>query len=668
MPTLTTPSVHDPEGLAREVVALREQVAELQRQLGRFAQEGASRPMSGMTMSMSEREELLLEAERIAHMGSWVWDVESGAVSWSDELFRILGYDPERDRPSAEAYFQALHPDDRAAVMAASSEVAVTGIAPRASYRVLRPDGSVRHVQSHGAALFDGQGELKRVVGTLLDVTEAREQGARLEHALQLLEDAQELAHLGTWESDLTTGRIEWSPELYRILGLSPDLRPSRETLIAATHPEDRATLLSHVEDLLAARLEGTEPPIDIRLVRPDGAVRHVRIRSRSERDAEGRVVSRRGIVLDVTDATLLHQRLARAEKMETIGRLAGGVAHEFNNIMTVIHVGADLLAEAPTPDPEILAQTRAAVASARELTSRLLAFGRQSTLRPRRVDLNEVVRDTLRLVTRVLGAHIAVDVALDPALPGATLDPHLTGQALINLLLNARDATPRGGRILVSTRALRGPAGTTVEIGVRDGGHGIDAAVRDRIFEPFFTTKHEGHGTGLGLAMVQGAVEQQGGTVAFESGPSGTLFVLRFPGDGEAVASVPQPTARAAPRALRILVVEDQPHVAMLVQKLLERSGHAVATALLPSQALAWYRDNRHAVDLIISDVLMPEMSGVELVERLAADGALPPVLFMSGYGAEASHAIGPDRVILAKPFTLAELAQAIGRVMGAA
>ncbi|MCC6625019.1 MAG: PAS domain-containing protein [Deltaproteobacteria bacterium] len=666
MSTLTTPSVHDPEALAREVLALREQVADLQRRLGRYAEAGGARPMSGMSVSISEREELLVEAERIAHMGSWVWDLESGAVSWSDELYRILGYDPEVDRPSADLYFQAIHPDDRAAVMEASREAAVTGIAPRADYRVLRRDGTTRHVLTHGAALFDEAGELKRIVGTLIDVTESREQAARLEHALQLLQDAQDMAQLGTWSSDLTRQTLSWSPELYRILGVPADAPPATDAFFARIHPDDHATLRAHVERLLAG-VANTEPPVDVRVVRPDGGLRHVRIRSRSERDAEGRVVMRRGIVQDVTDAVTLHQRVARAEKMETIGRLAGGIAHEFNNIMTVIHVGADLLAESPEPDAEIIEQIRMAVASARELTSRLLAFGRQSTLRPRRVDVNDVVRDTLRLVTRILGAHITLDVVLEPDLPTATLDAHLTGQAIINLVLNARDAMPRGGRIVVSTRAVREARGTFVEVGVLDSGPGIDVALRDRIFEPFFTTKHEGHGTGLGLSMVQGAVEQQGGTVDFDSSPSGTLFVLRFPADDAAGAHRhDRAESGASARSLRILVVEDQESVAVLVQKLLERSGHRVTACLLPSQAITWYREHTRELDLVVSDVLMPEMSGVELVERLGHIAPLPAVLFMSGYGAEASHTLGRDRVVLSKPFTHAELLAAIARVTG--
>ncbi len=655
------------DALIQENARLRAHVLELRRRMARQDEGGEVRTMSGLDVSISDREELLVEAERIVHMGSWVWDIEGNSVAWSDELYRILGYDPETEPPTRERFFAALHPQDRERIMQDSAHVAATGLLGEGLFRVMRRDGTTRYVQANGSVIFDGAGTMKRIVGTILDITERHVAALALERAHRQLQDAQAQAHLGSWGLDFNTQERIWSPELFRILGIDGDAPPPREAMAAFLHPDDGpavAALTARVQ----AHIEASEP-VDIRIVRPDGNVRNVRITYAFDRDNDGKVCAVRGIMHDVTDLTALQKRLALAERMEMIGRLAGGIAHDFNNIMTVIHGGAELLG-APehdwdTGDLEIISQIKTAVASARDLTSRLLAFGRQSAVRLKRVDPNQIVRDTVRLVTRILGEHITVETRLADDAPHAMLDTHLTSQALINLFINARDAMPGGGRIYATTRRVDGPAGPLVEIGVRDTGPGIAANLREKVFEPFFTTKHEGHGTGLGLAMVQGAVEQLGGSITLESGPDGTLFVMRFAaaaGDQVSDASSVRKHVEAQ-RRLRIMVVEDQESLAVMVQRLLKRAGHEVYICTSPGAAIEHFRGAGRDVDLVLSDVLMPEMSGMELIDRLQAIAPLPRVVFMSGYGAEAVRTLGHDRIVLAKPFTNAELLGAIER-----
>lgn len=651
-----------------EVMALREHIVDLQRRMARYEEGGEKRRMSGLDVSISEREELLVEAERIVHMGSWVWDVDSDSVSWSDELYRILGYDPETEPASRERFYQAVHPLDQARLMAGSREVLETGRVGEGHFRMLRKDGAIRHTLANGAVLFDADGRLRRIVGTILDITDRHEPALKLEQANRLLQEAQALAQLGSFSYDVASESRHWSPELYRIMGVDPALPLTRTTFQEQVHPDDLPLLKALAGRIDARPPTATDDPIDFRIVRPDGSVRHLRLRSTYEPGKDGAITGVRGIVQDMTEVTLLQKRLAQAERMEMIGRLAGGIAHDFNNIMMVIHGGAELLSNTDPADAEILAQMKAAVRSARDLTGRLLAFGRQSALRPQRLDPNKIVNDTVLLVTRILGEHVTLDLQLDPDVPAATLDKHLTSQALVNLIINARDAMPGGGRIVLTTRRVDGPAGLLVEFGVRDSGPGIAANLRDKVFEPFFTTKHEGHGTGLGLAMVQGAVEQQGGSITLESGADGTLFLLRFaaaPEDVTATASPTKPLATNEQRRLRILVVEDQETLAYMVQRLLRRAGHDAWVCTLPSAAIELYRQRGHEFDLILSDVLMPEMSGMELVDRLAAIAPLPRVAFMSGYGAEAGRTLGHDRIVLAKPFTNQELLATIARVM---
>jgi len=650
------------------VIALREHITELQRRMARYAEAGELRRLSTLDVSISEREELLVEAERIVHMGSWVWDVDADSVSWSDELYRILGYDPETEPASRERFFAAIHPDDRARLLADSRRVAQTGGVGEGQFRTLRKDGTIRHTLANGAVLFDQDGKLRRIVGTILDITERQEAALKLEEANRLLQEAQALAQLGSFTHDMVRDVRVWSAELYRILAIDPSLPATRERFHERVHPDDLPLLRTHTQRMEEHPGQANEEPVDVRIVHPDGHIRHLRVRAAYERDASGAIITIRGIVQDVTDVTLLHKRLARAERMEMIGRLAGGIAHDFNNIMTVIHSGAELLSTEDPADPEILSQMKSAVHSARDLTSRLLAFGRQSALRPQRLDPNQIVRDTVRLVTRILGEHVTLDVQLDPEVPHATLDVHLTSQALINLLINARDAMPSGGRIVLTTRRIEGPAGPLVEFGVRDSGSGIAANLREKVFEPFFTTKHEGHGTGLGLAMVQGAVEQQGGSITLESGADGTLFLLRFAAAPAGSAPAGKDAAQVAKnemRRLKILVVEDQETLAYMVQRLLRRAGHEAWVCTLPSAAIDIYRLHSRELDLILSDVLMPEMSGMEMVEHFAAIAPLPRVVFMSGYGAEAVRTLGHDRLVLAKPFTNQELLASIERAM---
>jgi len=629
--------------------------------MARYAtEEGESVRRSDLDVSISEREELLVEAERIAHVGSWVWNVEDNRVAWSDELFRILGYDARVDLPSVDNFFAAVHPDDRARVQEASRHGVTHGAVQSVAHRVQHRDGTVRHVKMDGAYLFDSSGKLRRVVGTVIDVTESREAAERLERANRELEDVQAFAHLGSWTLDLRTGARRWSIEFFRILGLDPDTTtPGHDLFMSCLHPDDREQFRRLYQQAAETTQESSGYA---RIVRPDGTIRHVRLKGTGETDADGRPARLRGTMHDVTDLTLLQQRLAQAERLETVGRLAGGIAHDFNNIMTVIQSGSDLLGGS---DPDVLRDIHKAVASARHLTSRLLAFGRQSTLNLRRVDPNQIVHETVQLVTRILGAHVTLHTQLASDVPATALDAELTSQALINLLLNARDAMPQGGDLYLSTHKRVIGSDTWAEIRVRDTGHGISDSIRERIFEPFFTTKADGRGSGLGLAMVHGAVEQQGGRIVVESGPGGTTFVLQFTAASEISTSSRSMRPKPAPemRALTILVVEDQDSVLNVVRKTLERAGHRVIAASLPSEATALFTAHATEIDLVLSDLVMPEMFGTTLVERLAQLAPMPAVVFMTGYGAEAARDLTPEHIVVTKPFTTAELLGAIAR-----
>jgi two-component system cell cycle sensor histidine kinase/response regulator CckA len=667
------------DALRREVQALRQRVSELQRRTARHRDDEPMHERGGVILGVSAREDLLLEAERIARVGSWAWDIETDRVFWSDELYRLLGYDPELVRASTELFFARVHPDDVLRVKAEAERSVSTGVSPQIDCRLSMPDGSVRYVTMNASMLFDDAGRVRRVVGAIRDLTDEHCMRAKMLRTLELLEQAQDIAQLGSYVCDAVGQRAEWSTGFYRILGLDPQTPASVEAYFERVHPADR----ERVTELYRRGLDGEiTPEFDARIVRPNGEVRLVRTRSIVVHDESGRVSEFRGSLLDVTEQARLTEQLARLGKMEAVGRLAAGIAHDFNNLLTVIGVNLELWADESGHQTEII-DARTALRSAKSLTDRLLAFGRKARLTKVVVAPNELVTRTADLVRRAIEDRVRIELALAPAMPPMRVDPMLIEQALINLVINARDAMPNGGTVRLSTRSSTTPPSTTprsstspssmppdswVEIEVADDGPGLSADLKDKIFEPFFTTKGD-LGTGLGLPMVLGTVEQHGGSVEVDSELGlGTRFVLRLPAD---------PAARATPLAVEarpqqlsslvgeVLVVEDDSLVASVIARTLQRHGLSVALAHRPADAIELWA--RHpAISLVICDVSMADMRGPELVARLRRSGRPLRVLYVTGYTQEGVREARDERV-LAKPFSPAALVRALTELAAA-
>jgi signal transduction histidine kinase len=343
-------------------------------------------------------------------------------------------------------------------------------------------------------------------------------------------------------------------------------------------------------------------------------------------------------------------EELRQAQKMEAIGRLAGGVAHDFNNLLLVIDGYSEFLASSLTDAKQrhFAEEIRSAGQRAAALTHQLLAFSRRQVLQPQVLDLNEAVRGMDAMLRRLIGAGVRVELDLDPALRPIEADPSQVSQVLLNLAVNARDAMAGAGRLEISTRN----DGADVVLDVADTGVGMDEETRRRIFEPFFTTKEVGQGTGLGLSTVYGIVTQSGGSVDVRSAPGrGASFVVRFPAtdavEPRAIAEQPEP-ARGAER---ILVVDDEQVVRELLAKMLREQGYHVETAASAREA----RTLQGRFDLLLTDVVMPEQDGV----TLARDLAPPQVLFISGYDQDAL--VAADASFLQKPFSRDELTRAV-------
>ena len=644
--------------LRREVAALRQRVAELEQGAERDAADEPGPSSSSVDVSGWARRQLLLESERIAHVGSWVLDVGSSGVFWSDELYRLLGYDPATSPATSDNFYARVHPDDVERVRTETARALKAGFSPPIDLRLKLPDGAVRFVMMNATMLCDASGAVTRVVGTVQDLTEARTMDHTLRRTLDQLEQAQDIAQLGSYAFDPATGRIEWSTGACRVLGYPVGESANAESYFERVHPDDRERVAAMHRRALEGELT---PEFETRIVRPTGEVRLVRTRSIALRDETGRVREFRGTLLDVTEHAALMQQVAHLGKMEAVGRLAAGIAHDFNNLLTVIGANLDLWAEASEREGEI-ADARRALRSAKSLTDRLLMFGRKAPLRKVVIDPNEIVARTAELVRRVIGDRISVETDLANPLPALRVDPALIEQALINLVLNARDAIADTGRVILRTRARDTSAGMWVELEVEDDGPGMSPDVKEKIFEPFFTTKGE-LGTGLGLATVLGTIEQHGGNVEVESKlGSGARFRLRLPAE----PSAPVEPRAAEPRRSelgtlerQVLVVEDDPLVATVIARTLERKGISVLLAHHPADALELWAAHPQ-VSMVICDVSMAGMRGPELVKRLRQTGRPLRVLYVTGYSEEAARDTLGERV-LTKPFAPRELLRAM-------
>lgn len=614
------------------------------------------------------------EAERIAHLGTWAWDLGTGRAWWSEELYRILGIEPGSIVPSAEYFFTMVHPEDRARAEATTAQAIEDGVLPLIDCRVIRADGTIRHTTHSSSILFDAAGVARRMVGGVHDRTESLEVETKLRSTLALLEEAQRFAQLGSWRFDPASGEIEWSLEFRRIAGLPLDCKPNIELLIDCVVPEDRALFLEGYEKALK-QSQGSKA--DIRLRRRDGELRNVCIEGFQVTRPDGHT-ELRGTMLDVTDQVRLREELAHGQKMEAIGRLAAGIAHDFNNLLTVVTANLELIADRVGSSRE-LADAHRALASASSLTRRLLTFGRKAQLTLKLVDPNELVSSTLTMMQRLVGDEVRIESHLAADMPQIRADPLEIERALVNLVINARDAMPKGGVVRIVTSVRQLGAAQQVELSVEDEGCNIEEAVRPHLFEPFYTTRADAGGTGLGLPTVLGTAEQHGGTVRVMSrAGGGSIFTIVLPavaadaaaaggsngGPTPSVFGVRTPTPVPKARTLELLLVDDEPMVADVTRRMLERQGHKVRVTTKPQEALAIWAEHGSTIDLVVCDVVMAQMRGPELVARLRQGTSKPPVLFITGYSEEAVRSeLGHP--VLAKPFTIDTLLAAIDKAL---
>ncbi len=624
--------------------------------------------------------ELLREAIASTRDLVYDWHVTDNVIEWFGEIDAILGFEPGGFPRTIEGWEAVLHPDDRAATLEALARSLATDEPFEARYRVLTRAGTVRHWRERGHRLVDDDGIVHRFIGACTDVTDEVQALEALEARERVFRAVFERARDGMALVDDQACYVMVNPALARMVDQPVEAFAGRRL----------------------GEMGGpyvTTAPVDWDDFRRRGLLRTTATRTTAsgelqqfDLDATAYVLPDLHLIVmrDITDEQRTTEVLKRtqdqlrqAQKMEAIGQLAGGVAHDFNNILSVILGYADLVGEGLAPaDPRAsaMAEMRAAAERGAGLTRQLLAFSRKPVLQPKLLDLNRVVTRAESLLRRLIGADVALIVRLDGQAGTVRADPGQLEQVIMNLAVNARDAMPEGGRLSIETSiadldaeefddARAASPGRYAVLTVRDTGCGMDEAVLERVFEPFFTTKDAGRGTGLGLSTVYGIVTQSGGHLRVTSIPgAGTTFTIFLP-QADALdesADAPSRPAVSAVRPERILLVEDEAPVARLVERVLRDHGYQVVRTASAAEALAAVARER-AFDLVLTDVVLPGQSGRALVDELRVNTPGLRALFMSGYTEDtmARHGVGAQVEFLHKPFTVASLTRRVRDVL---
>ncbi|MDQ3023475.1 MAG: PAS domain S-box protein [bacterium] len=625
-------------------------------------------------------------AQQVAHVGDFEWNTETNESSWSDEYFRILGLEPGSLQPDYAKAMEFVHPDDRESV----NETARLGLANGGStlidYRLVRPDGQIRYVE--GRAEFpvpDAESGLvpatsHLITGTILDVTERKKSELQLLAILDNVSDAivtfdtRGVIHTFNKSAELIFGHTTlemMGREVFELLSedTREAIRDRVKGMCAGIYPE------TYCVDADALRNNDVRFPCELKLNMFAAGDKHLVLCS---------VRDLTTLRSNADEKEKLEEQLRQSQKMEAVGKLAGGVAHDFNNMLSVINGYCEMALmdlNAAEPLHEYVTEILSAGERAALITSQLLAFSRQTVLAPRVLELNKIVLETSKMLRRLVGEDINISTSLDARLHKVLVDPGHLLQVIMNLAVNARDAMPQGGKLTLQTynedvsevRAPGMPDGLPVPyvvLSVSDNGSGMDPEVQQRIFEPFYTTKPVGEGTGLGLSTVYGIVAQSGGRIAVYSEVGhGTSFVIHLPA---IVADEAQSIVREEFTPLMgtetILLVEDDPQVSKIAMMLLERHGYTVLLANCGDSAITLAQGYGKPIHLMLTDLIMPGMSGRRVAEEVLLVLPDVKVIFMSGYTDDAlvrNGLISDSVAFIQKPFTSVMLTNKVRQVL---
>jgi two-component system cell cycle sensor histidine kinase/response regulator CckA len=596
----------------------------------------------------------------------------------SPQIQEYLGYTAEEWLADPSLWLRHVHPEDRELVLAEEQRLHKTGSAFFAEYRMVSKDGRVVWFRDESMIIRPEGMDTPVLYGILFDISERKATESALRESEERLRLALEAAHLGMWEWDPETDALFWDDRHCALFGLDPKQAPATTAkFMEYVHADDRDWVKHAVREALR---RDESYVAEYRILWPDGKEHWLASAGRVlQRSPNSRACRMRGITYDVTDRRGLEEHLRRAQKMEAIGQLAGGVAHDFNNLLMVIRGHVELLMNRPGVDASVTRNAEAiqkASDRAAGITQQLLAFSRKQVLQARVIEMRTVVKDIANLLRRLLGPMVEFRLQLPQEPLWVRADESQLEQVVLNLAINARDAMPNGGTVTAIVDRVAGdshfvrrrpgmPEQDYIRLRVIDTGTGMDAATQARIFEPFFTTKEFGKGTGLGLATVYGVVKQSDGWIWVDSAlGAGTTFEIFLPavdepGEEEAKA---EKKARQAGGSETIMVVDDEEGVREVASQYLSARGYRVLAAESGAQALELAKGESGKIDVLVTDALMPGMSGPALAKALLSQRPSTKVLYISGYAEDTTlleDARERGEAFLQKPFGLDSLAE---------
>ncbi len=594
---------------------------------------------------LRKSEASLANAQRIASIGNWDWDIAGHGLWWSDEIYRIFGVEPREFGATYEAFLGYVHPDDRDSVTEAVSDALERKKDYSINHRIVLKDGSVKTVHEQGEVVFSQDGTPVRMCGIVQDITEQVRMQANLKESEEryrtLFEDSRDAVFISN-----TDGRIvDINPAGLQMLGYkTKDDFKSLDAGQLHFDPADKDLFRKSIER------DGFVKDLELKVKRKDGERLIVSMTATAVRDRQGDITAFRGIVRDMTGHKKLEQQLLHSQKMEAVGQLTGGIAHDFNNILTgIIGYSSVLLMRdgLEQASMEYVRHIQDLAERAAKLTQGLLAFSRKQVVSLSPSNLNDIITEIEHLLTRTVREDIEfmMDISSEPLVVMA--DSGQIEQVIMNLISNAKDAMPSGGRLTVSTSMVRfdedsaarssglNSPGAYACLSVSDTGTGMDEETKNRIFEPFFTTKEVGKGTGLGLSIVYGIISGHKGAITVYSEPCvGTTFKAYLPiASGvfkktAAILTEPPPGGTET-----ILVVEDDDDVLAVIKTILESAGYSVITASDGVEAVKRFKAEMDTIRLVVMDVIMPRKNGKEAYDEITGMAPGTRVIFTSGY-----------------------------------
>jgi len=626
------------------------------------------------------------------HLGAWSVDLKSMSIDHTLEHDHIFGYANPPNEWNFEIFLSHVIPEDRPKIQRLFHEILDSKTKSEVQYRIRRADGKLRWLQQVNGCELDENGEAIRILGVTRDITELKEDELKLRDFEQRWDFISLNGHIGLWSLDLDTLILSRTEAHARIYGDDFSAKPTWNLQETSEHIfiDDRQRAASVVQKALS---DHQDYQFDARIYKTDGTIRWIHVIGVFKFDEQGTAKYILGTTQDITDQKeleieqqKLEEKLQQSQKMELLGQLAGGIAHDFNNSLTAIlgniEIAQEIIDE-NNPAYENLDSIRHSASHTAETVKQLLAFARKQPLKPQSLLIDDELNKMRILLRNLIRENIDFRWNLKSNPHIVSLDPSCFVQIITNLCVNARDAISDSGIITIETDIVHAseynwmmvdkdaPVADLVRISVSDTGCGIAQKTLPHIFEPFFTTKEIGKGTGLGLSSVYGLVNQNGGVITCQSEiDKGTTFSILFPVSQE-TDTKPEPKTIERPRITSdelVLVVEDQPEILSIIKLILQNQGLSVLSTENAEEALRIFEDRGNEISLVISDIMMTGMNGIQMSRELLKMNPDTKFIFMSGYTADAlgSNAeLEAGTKFISKPFGVSDFLRVVQSVL---